>query len=100
MHIPFKTITDINIFSGEQLVEHTKKIDDFVAVSRGTKISSQDDDIQDQATSEEGLENLQKLLGFERILRPNRVSRGVFEMERNRVKVVQIMSCCRACCGY
>lgn len=40
--------------------------------------------------SDEGMENLKKLLRFERILLTKKISKGVLEPDQNRVKVSSI----------
>lgn len=76
-------------FSGEQLVEHLKKSDDFVLQARGNKLTTLEElpDNTDDERNEEGLENLRTLLGFERIALSNKIVKGVFEPASNRVKV-------------
>lgn len=70
-------------------MEYCKKIEDFTFVTRGNKLASHDGESEEGAgRTEECMENLQNLLRLERVVLSNKISRGIFERDENRVRMV------------
>ncbi|CRL01939.1 CLUMA_CG015250, isoform A [Clunio marinus] len=86
-----------NYLSAEELVEHTKKVKEFVLLPRGTKLTDPSEDPDSQRTKAY-LENLHEFLSLERVLLSNKTAKGVYEFENRRVKVVKPAG--RGCFGY
>lgn len=77
--------------SGEQLVEHSRKLGEFVVAPRGTKFSQPIDDPDENAAvfqNNELLDNFREMLSFERVAIASNVSKGVYEPNQSRVKVL------------
>lgn len=74
------------MLSGQQLVEQSKEIEKFKFLSRGSKLTAVDAEAG-TSIDQSSLTNLKTLLGFERISFSNKIAKGVYEQEANRVKV-------------
>lgn len=83
----FIILFSICFSSGQQLVEHRKKVDDFVLVSRGNKTNEDLECVEpDLNKTVEYLENLRCLLSLERV--STKISKGIYEQDKHRVKVL------------
>lgn len=75
-------------FSGAELVESNKRIEDFTLIARGSKSTTEDEIDETEAyKTEQYVENLKDMLNLERVTMSNKISRGIYEQEKNRVKV-------------
>lgn len=68
---------------------HAKLIEEFNLLSRGNKYTSLDDrdETEDTNRSEGLMDNLSELLHFERIAYTNNINHGIYEQDKNRVRL-------------
>ena len=74
------------------MIAHKKELEDFVLQARGNKIctNSQEGDEDLEPENPESTENLRMMLSFERIAFSNKISEGIYEVDKNRVRITSV----------
>lgn len=76
-------------YSGHQLVESNERIEEFALAARGSKSTTAEEDFNEPESlkTEQHIENLKEMLRLERVTMSSKISKGVYELDKNRVKV-------------
>ena len=81
----------MHIYSGQQIFDANKKLEEYSIIGKGSKDKQQNEATPEERQSDSTIESLYDLLKIERVYLANKRSKGIYEKEKNRVKVVSIV---------
>lgn len=82
----------MHIYSGQQIFDANKKLEEYSILGKGSKDKQQNEAFTpEERQSDSTIESLYDLLKIERVYLANKRSKGIYEKEKNRVKIISIV---------
>lgn len=81
-------------------MDHHRRIEKFEIMAKGDKLEDPEDELLEEKKSGNNINNLRDLLSLERVAPSNSRSRGIYETEEHRVRIIKSVGKCWTGCGY
>ncbi|CAG9804577.1 unnamed protein product [Chironomus riparius] len=86
-----KIIKEGILLNGQQIFEANKKLEEYSILGKGSKEKQNEVFTAEDRQSDSTIESLYNLLKIERVYLTNKRSKGIYEKEKNRVKIMSIV---------